>query len=91
MNPVRLFIMKKLLFVAVLGVAGVMSAKTKDLHVVVPKMVKKVSMVKKIKKPADFTCTTFKTSCGWTSAVCGNSFVELLQNAWEADNMICSN
>ena len=80
--------MKKLLFVVALGTASLLSASKKDNHV---KNIGKNPQTKKMqtKTPKEFTCTTFKTSCGWTSGVCGKSLQELLVNMWEADNIIC--
>lgn len=72
-----------------LGIAGLLGAKEKNVPAK-SKIVNKIHVKKaKSKAPKEFMCRTFKTSCGWTSGAYGNSFEELLINMWESDNLIC--
>ena len=75
--------MKKLLLVAALGVAGVMSASINP----VPKEFEK----SKALKANEFTCISITYSCGWPGFICGNSIGEIAFNAWESDNYVCGN
>ena len=82
--------MKKLLFVAALGVAGLMSAKGNTNQVKEEKMPKKNVKNKNASNlQVEAGCFPFTLSCGVQGTACGDNTAELLLLIWDADNAIC--
>ena len=75
--------MKKLFLVAALGVAGLVSATE-------PTTEKESNSSKQENsKKVLRTCVQVMTSCGKRAVACGETTVEIVENAWLADELSC--
>lgn len=84
--------MKKLLFVAALGVAGLMSAKGTAGDEKKMQFPEKTSETKSVSVTATQTgCFPFTLSCGIQGTACGDNTAELVSLILDADNAICGN
>ncbi|MGC4128758.1 MAG: hypothetical protein QM564_04200 [Bergeyella sp.] len=81
--------MKKLLFVAALGVAGLMSAKSEVVNNnhEKEKQEQKESAIKEQK--VQLTCKTFNLSCGGSEVACAKDTETMLEVMWFLDGVNC--
>ncbi|HBR10769.1 MAG TPA: hypothetical protein DD740_00875 [Chryseobacterium sp.] len=74
--------MKKLLFIAALGVAGFMSAKSNTMGKITPTLENT-----SVNKSAE--CLLIHYDCGTNGIACGNNLMEILELAWNGYDFMC--
>ncbi|AZI21151.1 hypothetical protein [Chryseobacterium taklimakanense] len=81
--------MKKLLFVAALGVAGLMSAASNVLKPTYNLVASTTKIKKASKKNRDYSCVPTTLSCGVKGWLCGDNIKEMLKKLEEIDQEVC--